>query len=70
MRNANRRNSRPGDSAPSFLNVRQVAELMGLSMKTVWRLLASGELPFHRFGRSIRISEADYANFAVKRRAE
>jgi excisionase family DNA binding protein len=57
-------------SAPSFLRVPEVAELLGVSTKTVWRLLDSGELPFHRFRRSIRISETDYAGFAARHRAK
>ena len=65
----NRRNSQVGDSAPAFLNVRQVAELLNVSTKTVRRLLDSGELSYHRFSRSIRISESDYAVYAAGRRA-
>jgi excisionase family DNA binding protein len=56
--------------APSlarFLTIKDVAERLGLSTKTVRRLIERGELRVHRFGRSIRISEEDYNTFAKYR---
>jgi excisionase family DNA binding protein len=53
-----------------LLSVDDVAEKTGLSGRTIRRLIASGELPVHRIGRSIRISEDDLARFiAACRRA-
>ncbi len=41
-----------------FLTVAEVAELMRVSVMTVYRLVQAGELPAVRFGRSYRIPEA------------
>ncbi|MBO9577531.1 MAG: helix-turn-helix domain-containing protein [Microbacteriaceae bacterium] len=41
-----------------FLTVAEVAELMRVSVMTVYRMVQSGELPAVRFGRSYRIPEA------------
>jgi excisionase family DNA binding protein len=68
MSKATQRKSSANGSAPSFLKAPEVAELLGVSTKTVRRLLDAGELPFHRFRRSIRISEADYPSFAARHR--
>jgi excisionase family DNA binding protein len=60
-----------------FLTVRQVAERLQVSVRTVWRWLrprkiANGDpgrdvttkiLKARRFGRSVRISEQDLADF-------
>jgi len=53
----------------SFLTVQEVAELLGVSIKTVRRVIAAGELPFCRFGRCIRIAESDLINFAKIKRS-
>ncbi len=41
-----------------FLTVAEVAEMMGVSKMTVYRLVHSGELPAIRFGRSFRVPES------------
>jgi len=56
------------EKLPRFHTVEEVAELLDLSPKTVRRLMASGELPFYRFGRSIRIAEPDLVNLAKSKR--
>jgi len=43
-----------------MLSVDDVATQLDISLKTVRRMIASGELRVHRIGRSIRISEADF----------
>ncbi|GGM04127.1 excisionase [Nakamurella endophytica] len=40
-----------------FLTVAEVAAVMRVSRMTVYRLVHSGELPAHRFGRSFRVPE-------------
>jgi excisionase family DNA binding protein len=55
-----RRNPAAVDAAAPrrrFGTVRQAAELLGYTERQVHRWIAAGELPVHRFGRSIRISE-------------
>ena len=49
--------------------VDQTAELFNTSTRTVRRLIASGELPVHRLGRSVRISDADIAAFLAATRS-
>jgi len=50
-------------SADAFYSCSQVAQRLGLSVKTVRRLIRRGELPVHQFGSSLRISSADLAAF-------
>ena len=40
-----------------FLTVAEVAEIMRVSKRTVYRLVHSGELPAVRVGRSFRVNE-------------
>ncbi len=40
-----------------FLTVAEVADMMGVSRLTVYRLVHSGDLPAMRFGQSIRVPE-------------
>jgi excisionase family DNA binding protein len=51
-----------------FYSIDAVAELLGVSTKTVRRWIAAGDLPVHRLGRQLRISEADLAAFIALRR--
>ena len=37
----------------------ETAEILNVSSRTVRRLIESGALPVHRFGRSVRVSDAD-----------
>lgn len=43
------------DSAPRFVTVAEVAELMRVSRMTVYRMVHAGELPAVRMGRSYRV---------------
>jgi excisionase family DNA binding protein len=51
-----------------MLNVDDVATQLDISLKTVRRMIANGELRVHRIGRSIRISEAEFQSFISTRR--
>ncbi len=42
-----------------LLTYKQAGELLGVTERTVWTLVADGELPAVRFGRSVRIDPAD-----------
>lgn len=46
-----------------LLTVDEVATLWSVSTKTVRRLMAAGELPTVRVGRSVRVRRADAADF-------
>ena len=51
--------SRPATASVPLRSVADVAVLLGVSTRTVRRLIAGGDLLAHRIGRSLRISEAD-----------
>ena len=46
-----------------MLTVEQVAAVLNVSRKTVYELVASGELPAVHVGRLVRISEADLLEY-------
>ncbi len=53
-----------------FFTVREVASQLSVSQRTVHRWAAQRELAVYRFGRSVRISEADLQTFLAVRRGE
>jgi len=45
---------------PQMIDVREVATILGISTRSVWRLVAKGELPQPvRFGRTVRWRSGD-----------
>jgi excisionase family DNA binding protein len=48
----------PG-SGPRLFSVVVVADRLGLSVKTVRRMITRGDLPAHRIGKLLRVSEQD-----------
>lgn len=52
-----------------FYTVDQVADLLEVSIRTVRRWIVEGDLPAHRFGRQVRISETDLKVFVERCRA-
>jgi excisionase family DNA binding protein len=51
-----------------FFTIKQVAEQIGVSERTVSRWIASRELKSHKFGAAVRISEDDYRAFVATQR--
>jgi excisionase family DNA binding protein len=47
----------------------EAAELLNVSARTVRRLIDSGALPVHRFGRLVRIADADLGAFLAASRS-
>jgi len=47
----------PPEPGEQFLSVAEVAKRLGVAEKTVRRRIATGDLPAHRVGKLIRISE-------------
>jgi excisionase family DNA binding protein len=47
----------PPEPGERFLSVAEVAKRLGVSEKTVRRKIASGDLPAHRVGKLLRVSE-------------
>ncbi len=46
-----------------MLSLREVADVLGVSLATVRRRIAEGSLSIYRIGRAVRVSEADLAAF-------
>jgi excisionase family DNA binding protein len=42
-----------------FLSIREVADEIGISERSAWRLVEQGELPVHQFGASTRVKRED-----------
>lgn len=60
--------SPPHRPPPALLDAEAVARRLGLSLRSVRRLIARGELPVHRLGRAVRISEDDLVRFLATHR--
>lgn len=50
-----------------LMKVPEVAEQTGLATSYVWRLVAQGELPVVRIGRTVRIRPVDLERFIEER---
>ena len=48
---------------PRLFSIAQVARYLGVSTKTVSRLIKDGQIPIHRIRGQVRISEADLAAY-------
>lgn len=51
-----------------MFTIQRLAEQLGVCTRTVERAVWSGELPFHRVGRRVLISEADAAIWMAGKR--
>jgi excisionase family DNA binding protein len=58
----------PQPAAHSLLDIPAIASRLGVSAKTVRRLIDRGELAVHRIGRLLRVSEADLRSYVARRR--
>lgn len=50
------------------LKVRDAAELLGVSSKTIYRWIADRKIPFHRFGDQYRFERSELFDFAIQER--
>ena len=51
-----------------FFTVAAVAEILGVSTRTVRRWIKSGDLVAHHFGAAVRIAESDLKAFIARQR--
>ena len=51
-----------------LLSIEEIAEIMGLEYKSVYRLVRSGELPAARIGRVYRVSQADLSAYLERQK--
>ncbi len=59
----------PGTSPlPAFYSVTETAKLLKVSPRTVRRWIENGDLTAHRFGRQIRITDADLVTLIQRSR--
>lgn len=59
-------NGKPPASTRSFLTIKQLAARWQISQRQVHRIIKSGELRVHHFGRSIRIAIEDIELFEFR----
>jgi len=60
--------SKARPTVPHLFSIRELADHLGISAKTISRWIDDGSLHAHRLGRQIRISEDDAASFIAARR--
>jgi len=56
----------PGSEERQLLSVKQAAEMLATSQRTVWRLLGQGEVAKVQVGRSVRITKASVSAFIAR----
>jgi excisionase family DNA binding protein len=57
-------------ATPRFFTISDVADFFDVSSRSVRRWIKSGDLPVHRFGGVVRISDSDLRAFAATHREE
>ncbi len=58
----------PLNAIKPFMTIDDVAEILRLSTKQVRRIIASGDLVAHRFGRLLRVSPEDLQDYVARHR--
>lgn len=53
-----------------FLTLREVAEELGISERSAWRLVEQDKLPAHEFGASTRVSREDLDGYIENSRRQ
>ena len=61
--------TKPTDPLKTLLTKKQVAEMLGMSAKTIDRRIRNGELPVIRDGRIIRVHPDDMERYLAVRRS-
>lgn len=54
------------NSMPEFIDVKQLAQLLGISIPTVYRIKDSGDITFHQIGANIRFRKKDIEEYLNK----
>lgn len=58
---------RPASADKLLVDTREAARLLAVSPRTVWSMMARGELPTVRLGRAVRVRMADLEAFVAAR---
>jgi excisionase family DNA binding protein len=51
-----------------YVTVREVAQILSISQRQVWRLAQAGELSTHKFGNCTRVSLSDLEKYVASTR--
>lgn len=54
--------------AGPILNIKQVQEMLGVSERTIFKLIEKGELTGFKVGRAWRFEESDFDDYIAKQR--
>lgn len=54
----------------NWLSTREAARQLGITTRTLYRLIDSGQIPAYKFGRVIRLQEAELDTFIQSARIE
>ncbi len=54
--------------SPAWVSTREAAEQLGVSLRTVYRLIDGGELAAYQIGRNIRVKEVDLERYLDSRK--
>lgn len=62
--------ARTPDEPIRWVSTRDAANKLGITTRTLYRLIDDGQLPAHKFGRVIRLKDADIDVFIDQSRIE
>lgn len=52
----------------NWMSTKEASRYLGVNLRTLYRFIDEGELPAYKFGRVIRLKEADLATFVESAR--
>ena len=53
-----------------YMTIEEAAACLGMSVRYVRRLVSERRIPFHKYGRSVRLAETDVVAYALANRIE
>jgi excisionase family DNA binding protein len=58
------------DTMPKYLTVKQLAQMLGISLANAYRKMEMRDIPFYRIGRVVRFKLEDVEEYLEKNRIE
>ncbi|WP_421693938.1 helix-turn-helix domain-containing protein [Aestuariivirga sp.] len=55
-------------AAPKYHSMKEVADILNISERSVQRIIASGVLPSHKFGATVRVADDDLRTLEARSR--
>jgi excisionase family DNA binding protein len=68
MGSTSRRTQTTPESSPKLLRINEAAHDLAVSQRTIWRLIAAGELEAVNIGRAVRVTRASLDAFCERQR--